>query len=258
MKQLLPGNLYTKKQIWRHFNPQGEFPKGGPWATEYVNQDAFFIAFANINSPGRTDLDIPNTYDEHNNEMTWYGKPNAHSEQPAFRSLFQGKTTLHIFARWDKEFVMFTYMGKPKISSFQNDIIISDETQTIKLSLVFDEFLNQGDELQPLGKAAEGKVYLTTGKRFERNPRLRSECINYYGTNCQICGFKFEQIYGEIGVNYCHVHHITPLSEVAQSHDVCPKNDLIPVCPNCHAMLHKRKPPFTPDELKAILKTIKN
>ncbi|RJJ90661.1 HNH endonuclease [Escherichia coli] len=28
---------------------------------------------------------------------------------------------------------------------------------------------------------------------------------------------------------------------------------LLPVCPNCHAMLHRRKPPFTPEELKALM-----
>ncbi|HCO7574031.1 HNH endonuclease [Escherichia fergusonii] len=28
---------------------------------------------------------------------------------------------------------------------------------------------------------------------------------------------------------------------------------LPPVCPNCHAMLHRRKPPFTLEELKALM-----
>ncbi|MGQ7197111.1 hypothetical protein ACUOA9_27865, partial [Escherichia sp. HC-TM1] len=28
---------------------------------------------------------------------------------------------------------------------------------------------------------------------------------------------------------------------------------LLPVYPNCHAMLHRRKPPFTPEELKALM-----
>ncbi|EET9689111.1 HNH endonuclease [Escherichia coli] len=28
---------------------------------------------------------------------------------------------------------------------------------------------------------------------------------------------------------------------------------LLLVCPNCHAMLHRRKPPFTPEQLKALM-----
>lgn len=258
MMQFFPGNLYSRKQVWRRFNPEGEFPKGGPWATGYVSQHKALIAFANINSPGRTGHDFPNTFNEQTNEMTWYGKPNAHSEQPTFRSLFQGSTELHMFARWNSKSVMFTYLGKPKISSFQNDIILADGIRTIKLTLVFDAFSLANDELQEATNLTEGSMRYTFGRRFERNPRLRSECINHHGTDCKICGFRFEEVYGDLGLNYCHVHHISPLSEVGESHTVCPKTDLIPVCPNCHAMLHKTKPALTPDQLREILKKYKN
>ena len=253
MMQFFPGNLYSRKQVWRRFNPEGEFPKGGPWATGYVNQDKALIAFANINSPGRTGHDFPNTFNEQTNEMTWYGKPNAHSEQPTFRSLFQGNTELHMFARWNSKSVMFTYLGKPNISSFENDVVLPDGIRTIKLSLGFDELPVDDDERQAEANITEGKLEYTLGRRYERNPRLRSECINYHGTDCKICGFDFEAVYGELGTNYCHVHHILPLSEVGESHVVCPKSDLIPVCPNCHAMLHKTKPALTPNQLIEIL-----
>ena len=153
---------------------------------------------------------------------------------------------------------MFTYLGKPKISSFQNDIILADGIRTIKLTLVFDAFSLANDELQEATNLTEGSMRYTFGRRFERNPRLRSECINHHGTDCKICGFSFEEVYGDLGLNYCHVHHISPLSEVGESHTVCPKTDLIPVCPNCHAMLHKTKPALTPDQLKEILTKNKN
>lgn len=35
------------------------------------------------------------------------------------------------------------------------------------------------------------------------------------------------------------VHHREPLSEVRETHEVDPIRDLVPVCPNCHAMLHR-------------------
>jgi 5-methylcytosine-specific restriction enzyme A len=44
------------------------------------------------------------------------------------------------------------------------------------------------------------------------------------------------------------------LSKVGPGYAVDPLEDLRPVCPNCHAMLHKRNPAFTPEELKQKLR----
>jgi len=65
-----------------------------------------------------------------------------------------------------------------------------------------------------------------------------------------VCEFNFEAAYGEIGSGFIHVHHLTKLSDIRQGYEVNPVDDLRPVCPNCHAMLHKRNPPYTIDELK--------
>lgn len=58
------------------------------------------------------------------------------------------------------------------------------------------------------------------------------------------------KIYGEIGNGFIHVHHLVPLSAIKENYHLDPINDLIPVCPNCHAMLHRQNPPLTPEELK--------
>ena len=89
--------------------------------------------------------------------------------------------------------------------------------------------------------------------RYERDPELRARCIDFHGSNCKICSFDFARIYGWIGNGFCHVHHIRPLSEVAGRHEVNPITDMIPVCANCHAMLHSRIPALTPDELRRIV-----
>ena len=52
---------------------------------------------------------------------------------------------------------------------------------------------------------------------------------------------------------YIHVHHLRPLSEIKASYVVDPKEDLRPVCPNCHAVIHLRKPSFTLEEVLAML-----
>lgn len=61
------------------------------------------------------------------------------------------------------------------------------------------------------------------------------------------------KIYGDIAEGFIHMHHLVPLSAVKEDYLLDPVNDLLPVCPNCHAMLHRRKPPFTPEELKALM-----
>ena len=33
------------------------------------------------------------------------------------------------------------------------------------------------------------------------------------------------------------------------------REDVVPVCPNCHAMLHTRTPPLKPEELSELLTT---
>jgi 5-methylcytosine-specific restriction protein A len=51
-----------------------------------------------------------------------------------------------------------------------------------------------------------------------------------------------------------HVHHIVPVSSIGEKYKVDPINDLIPVCPNCHAVFHLSDPPHTIDEVKAFLR----
>ena len=63
----------------------------------------------------------------------------------------------------------------------------------------------------------------------------------------------FESLYGEIGRGFIHVHHLVPISSIGESYDVNPATDPVPVCPNCHNMLHKKEPPYTIEELKKML-----
>jgi len=75
---------------------------------------------------------------------------------------------------------------------------------------------------------------------FERDSKARQQCIDHYGLNCAVCNFNFELVFGQLGKNYIHVHHLTPLSEINEEYSVNPIIDLRPVCPNCHAMLHQK------------------
>ena len=97
-----------------------------------------------------------------------------------------------------------------------------------------------------------------TVNSYERNPKARAKCIENYGCKCQCCGLDFEDRYGEIGKGFIHVHHLKLISEIGNKYEVDPIKDLIPLCPNCHAMIHKKNPPFSIDELKEKMNTTTN
>ena len=97
----------------------------------------------------------------------------------------------------------------------------------------------------------EGSKMAVLVNKYERNSEAREKCIEHYGAICSACEFDFKEEYGDIGKGFIHVHHLIPISEIGNSYNIDPINDLIPVCPNCHAMIHKRKPnPFTIEEIK--------
>lgn len=99
----------------------------------------------------------------------------------------------------------------------------------------------------------EGAVRRVTVNAYERNPEARRQCIKHYGTECCICGFDFVKIYGEIGKDFIHVHHLKQISEIGETYQIDSIQDLRPVCPNCHAIIHKRKPPYAIVEVKSFL-----
>ena len=100
----------------------------------------------------------------------------------------------------------------------------------------------------------EGVKREVTVNAYERNPVARQKCIDHFGCNCSCCGLNFEDKYGDIGIGFIHVHHLNQISEIGVEYIINPTKDLIPLCPNCHSMIHKKNPPFTLKELKAIIK----
>ena len=99
----------------------------------------------------------------------------------------------------------------------------------------------------------EGATSHVIVNRYERSGRARDQCLAYYGYQCQACDLHFPDRYGVLGRQFMHVHHIVPLSAIGASYTVDPISDLRPLCPNCHAMVHRRSPPMTIDDLRRIV-----
>jgi 5-methylcytosine-specific restriction enzyme A len=101
----------------------------------------------------------------------------------------------------------------------------------------------------------EGAVTQVLVNRYERDRAARAACIAHHGTTCVVCRFDFEQAYGPIGRNFIHVHHLREISILGPGYRVNPRADLVPLCPNCHAMVHKTRPALTPAQLRRRLRT---
>jgi predicted HNH restriction endonuclease len=81
------------------------------------------------------------------------------------------------------------------------------------------------------------KVFTTV---YERDQQLREQAVAIHGLSCIACGFNFKERYGDWGEGFIHIHHVVPISDRGgERHSVNPATDLVPLCPNCHSMVHR-------------------
>ncbi|MCY4362239.1 MAG: HNH endonuclease [Gammaproteobacteria bacterium] len=106
------------------------------------------------------------------------------------------------------------------------------------------------EEVEAPEQYKEGATRTVTINAYERNVDARKQCIRHHGYKCSVCSFDFESTYGPIGKNYIHVHHRVPLAEIGTEYEINPLEDLVPICPNCHAMIHKTRDTLTIEQLK--------
>jgi len=116
-----------------------------------------------------------------------------------------------------------------------------------------DEGVVLPEEISDTAMLHEGAKRQITVSVYERDSEARKRCLAHYGTRCFICGFNFADVYGEVGTGFIHVHHLTPLSQIGTEYQVDPVRDLRPICPNCHAIIHRRRPAYSIEEVKMFL-----
>lgn len=74
----------------------------------------------------------------------------------------------------------------------------------------------------------------TPDESLENDPDTRLEVLKVHGLDCWICGFNYESSYGELGKGLIQVHYKG--KEVKTEVNLV--EDFIPLCGNCHAMVH--------------------
>ncbi len=167
-----------------------------------------------------------------------------------------------MYPDYDKNYTDTDKTSKEKIRGTLYTVLISNTAhEKIKVDknkkpyeyYIIDNNIVYPDEIKEDNNLYEGAKKQIIINAYERNSKAKQECLEHYGTKCFICDFDFEEKYGEIGKGFIHVHHIKPLSEINKEYKVNPIQDLRPVCPNCHAMIHKKKPAYSIEEIKSLL-----
>lgn len=99
----------------------------------------------------------------------------------------------------------------------------------------------------------EGALTRVMVNRYERRPANRAAAIAAHGATCKACGFDFARFYGTIGEGFIEVHHRTPVSQLENNYVLDPVKDLVPLCSNCHQMVHRECPPIPAEKLRETL-----
>ena len=246
--RFVTGNKYTRADI-KELAGVARKAKGGPWDTGIVEHNGEFLIFANVGTEGRTGHDYDNRWE--GESLRWHHKRRSRVDWPSVKGLLEDSSVVHVFWRSSNS-AAFEYAG------FAKPIEVIDSTPVGVLwsfsnGASDSEFFHGPDEI-PEREYAEGAVRQVQVNSYERDRAARLACISHYGPVCTICGLVFEERYGAIGAGYIHVHHLVPLSEIGGNYSVDPIEDLRPICPNCHAMVHRRRPPFSIEEVRRQLK----
>jgi 5-methylcytosine-specific restriction protein A len=228
---------------------QGATCNNWNWSWSFVNESQRLIIFGawDVNTNGRTAQIFTEEWkiNRHSRKNPGYDQSREHVrlvEEEGYRLM-----TFPMKYSEDKDglvkIVGFTpELTEKKITNIGNSWYAIDSNSANPLPLA--------EELPTPSKYSEGAKCSVTINAYERNPKARAACIAHHGLTCSVCGFNFAAVYGNLGEGFIHVHHITPIGEIGKEYEINPKTDLIPVCPNCHAMIHRTEPALTVEQLR--------
>lgn len=136
-----------------------------------------------------------------------------------------------------------------------NEIIETTTSLMVPMIAAMAELIGFEDVSQDVPEL-EGTISKALVTKRERSVRNRLLALRIHGYLCGTCGLEPTERFGEALGGILEVHHIEPISLLGEPREYDPTTDLIPLCPNCHRMIHKRNPPLTPGELRKELEVL--
>lgn len=242
------GETYSKADIYRICKVPLTKQKGN-WNTGYTNYEGDWFIFCNVGVPGRTGHDYGNRFV--GDDLVWFGKTASHVDQESIRSLLHPDGRIFVFYR-EEDRDPFTFAGIAQAKSHKATVPVEITWSFAPSAIQRPEVLPE--EVENPENYIEGSTKTISVNIYERNPQARKACLAAHGHSCSVCGFDFENEFGEIGRSYIHVHHLRQLADIGEEYELNPITDLRPVCPNCHAMLHRRRPAYSIEELSKLRK----
>ena len=242
------GNKYSRADL-KELAGLNRNTNGGPWDTGIVEWKSQFLIFANVGESGRTGHQYNNKWE--GLFFRWFHKSGSCLSWPSVQRMLHTDSAVHLFWRSSNR-SLFEYSGRVFAVNVESTSPVEVLWAVPDAPIDSSQFAIESEV--PSGVYKEGAVRQVTVNVYERSRAARRACIDYFGTDCCVCGFNFERRYGLIGKGFIHIHHIRQFADVNGEYQLDPIRDLRPVCPNCHAILHQRCPPHSLEEIRALLK----
>ena len=159
--------------------------------------------------------------------------------------------------------IEFPGKGLQNASKLDRQIYSEFENDKAQLNSIAEKIIgviNSGNQIEPSYEDegfVEGAVLEKQHKCKERSSKVvrtkKQKVLSTQGfLRCEICGFIYKNIYGELGDGYIECHHIVPLVHIEIERET-KLEDLALVCANCHRMLHRKRPWIEIQELKNLV-----
>lgn len=246
--------------FWIEFK-KNEFKESPSSISLVVSVEEYYRTFVALSVEAKDGKCKEDDYQKHNRLIS-RDLPN----NDAYYVTTNFKDDKHSITHLSREEIMKKYQnGEIKKIKLQMDInkpytdLISRLRAGIKvlepyyLLAVSDELSDGYEVLEDDEIYYEGSVTTVKVNKYERNQEARRKCIEIHGCQCKICECDFEKVYGAVGKGLIHVHHVVPISTIKEEYQIDYEKDLIPVCPNCHAMIHRKNPAYTCEQIKELL-----
>lgn len=254
-KNLLLNNIYSRQDLKGQFNISDASINNGIFKPKEFSSVWLFVT--ENKTPDRVQY---NDYFD-GDTLRFEGQLKKKTDHLLIEHLNDGNEIIVFYRKKKDEYPNygFKYLGKFCYSSHSLADVEACPTRFILYPL--DE--DSEDKIKPERVAEKSRDYLPQKEGeektriqtyYERKRDLRIKAIKIHGTKCNICGFDFGTKYGQLGEGYIEIHHIIPHASFMGEHEINPYTDLIPVCSNCHRMIHKQRDNWlTIDDMKKII-----